>query len=93
VDSWRFWESLAAGCVTFQVDFEKYGLLLPVMPENWRHYIGIDLDNIQETVDRITDDPGILQTISTEGRRWVLEHYTPVPTTLRFFETVGTRLP
>ena len=50
-DSWRFWESLAAGCVTFHVDFDKYGVQLPVMPENWRHYIGIDLDNMQDTVE------------------------------------------
>lgn len=85
-DSWRFWESLASGCVTFHVDFEKYGLTLPVMPENWRHYIGVDLDNIQEAIDRIDDDPGILERISTEGRLWALENYSPVPTALRFLE-------
>jgi hypothetical protein len=87
-DSWRFWESLAAGCVTFHVDFEKYGPFIPVMPENWRHYIGIDLENMQETVGRISDDPGILEKISNEGRIWALENYSPVPTALRFLETV-----
>jgi len=34
-DSWRWWESLAAGCLSFQLDLEKYGLLLPVMPQPW----------------------------------------------------------
>ncbi|BAZ27754.1 hypothetical protein NIES4074_01820 [Cylindrospermum sp. NIES-4074] len=87
-DSWRFWESLAAGCATFHVDFEKYGISLPVMPENWRHYIGIDLDNIQATIDRITDEPEILEYIATEGRIWALKHYTPAPTALRFLETI-----
>lgn len=87
-DSWRFWESLAAGCATFHVDFEKYGLALPVMPENWRHYIGIDLDNIQATVDRIADEPEILENIATEGRLWALKHYSPVPTAVRFLETI-----
>ena len=88
-DSWRFWESLAAGCVTFHVDFDKYGISLPVMPENWRHYVGIDLDNIQDTVDRIANDPEILARISLEGRRWAIENYSPVPTALRFLETLG----
>jgi hypothetical protein len=87
-DSWRFWESLAAGCATFHVDFDKYGCQLPVMPENWQHYIGIDLDNIQEAIDRINADPKILERVSVEGRRWALEHYSPVPTTLRFLKTV-----
>jgi hypothetical protein len=91
-DSWRLWESLAAGCTSFHTDFEKYGFLLPVMPENWRHYVGIDLDNIQEAVDRIADEPEILERISTEGRLWVLENYSPVSTTLRFLETICQRL-
>jgi hypothetical protein len=92
-DSWRFWESLAAGCVTFHVDFDKYGVKLPVMPENWRHYVGIDLDNMQDTVDRIADDPGILEKISAEGRQWAIENYSPVPTALRFLEMLGCYTP
>jgi hypothetical protein len=91
-DSWRFWESLAAGCVTFHVDFEKYGFRLPVMPVNWRHYIGIDLDHIHQAVERIADEPEVLEKISTEGRLWALEHYSPVPTALRFLEIVGQKL-
>ncbi len=91
-DSWRLWESLAAECASFHCDFEKYGFLLPVMPENWQHYVGIDLNNIQEAIDRIADDPEILERISTEGRLWVLEHYSPVPTTLRFLKTICQKL-
>ena len=92
-DSWRFWESLAAGCVTFHVDFNKYGVKLPVMPENWRHYIGIDLDNMQDTVDRIADDPGVLEKISREGRHWAIDNYGPVPTALRFLQMLGYYTP
>lgn len=88
-DGWRFWESLAAGCVSIREDFDKYGFILPVKPENWRHYVGIDFDNIQESVDRVADDPGLLERIAIEGRSWALEHYTPVPTTIRFLETLG----
>jgi hypothetical protein len=88
-DSWRFWESLAAGCATFHLDFEKYGFGLPVMPENWQHYIGIDLNNVKATVDRIADEPGVLEKIGIEGRRWALEHYSPLPTAIRFLESLG----
>ena len=90
-DSWRFWESLAAGCVTFHVDFEKYGITLPVMPENWRHYIGVDLDHVQATIDRITENPEILEYISQEGRRWAIKNYSPLPTALRFLEIVSQK--
>ena len=90
-DSWRFWESLAAGCVTFHLDFEKYGIDLPVMPENWRHYIGIDLDNVQTTIDRITANPEILEYIAQEGKSWAIKNYSPVPTALRFLEIVSQK--
>ncbi|MBF2066719.1 MAG: glycosyltransferase family 1 protein [Calothrix sp. C42_A2020_038] len=88
-DSWRFWESLASGCATFHVDFEKYGCQLPVMPENWRHYIGIDLDNIDEAISRIQDEPEILEKVSIEGKLWALENYSPVATAMRFLKSVG----
>lgn len=90
-DSWRLWESLAAGCVTFHVDFEKYGLSLPAMPENWKHYIGVDLDNVQETIDRLIAEPEILEHISTAGRQWALDNYSSVPVAVRFLETVTSK--
>jgi hypothetical protein len=97
-DSWRFWESLAAGCVTFHMDFDKYGVELPVKPENWKHYIGIDIDQMEEGIDRIASEPNLLKNISQAGREWAWEHYSPVPTALRFlkilgFKTVGDFLP
>lgn len=87
-ESWRFWEAMAAGSVVFHLDFEKYGMALPVMPENWRHYIGIDLNHWQDAIDRITADPNLLESISIAGRKWAIEHYSPIPTALRFLETV-----
>ena len=88
-DSWRFWESMAAGCVTFHIDFAKYGFNLPVMPENWRHYIGIDLDNISEAIERIADEPELLARISAEGRTWAIDNYAPKASALRFLATVA----
>jgi hypothetical protein len=76
-DSFRFWEALAAGCAAINVDLERYGVSLPVMPVNWTHYIGIDFDRADEAVDRIAADPGVLARVAAAGRAWALEHYSP----------------
>jgi len=87
-DSWRFWESLAAGCVTIHLDLAKYGFLLPVMPENWKHYIGVDLENPQEVMERLRDEPEIMAQISAQGRQWAFDHYSPTPTACYFLDQV-----
>lgn len=87
-ESWRLWEAMAAGCVAFHVDFDKYGVDLPVMPENWKHYVGIDLDNMQAAADRLISEPDLLAQISAAGRDWAIEYYSPAPTALRFLATV-----
>ena len=87
-ESYRFWEALSAGCVPFHVDFEKYGIYLPVMPENWRHYIGVDLDNVDQVGNRIEAEPEILENISIQGRQWALDNYSPRAIALRFLETI-----
>jgi hypothetical protein len=85
-DSWRFWESLAAGCLTFQLDFEEYGFLLPEMPVRWKHYVPLRLDDpkgsVQEFMDRRTE----WEAIAEAGKAWALAHYTPVPTAKRFID-------
>lgn len=87
-DSWRFWESLAAGCVPIHIDLEKYGVALPVMPINWKHYIGIDLDHIERDVDRIFEDEKLLEEISLEGHTWLLENYSPEAVAKRFLNII-----
>jgi hypothetical protein len=91
-ESWRFWEAMAAGSVVLHIDLEKYGALLPVMPQNWLHYIGVDLDNLQDTVDRIESEPDLLAMISSAGRDWALQHYSPIPTARRFLSTLNIGL-
>lgn len=87
-DSWRLWESFALGCATFHVDFEKYGLLLPIMPQNWHHYIGIDLKSINTTTQIIMENPELLKQIATQGQAWAIKNYSPVPVAKRFLNTV-----
>lgn len=79
-DSWRFWESLAAGCVTVHLDFEKYGFSLPAMPKAWEHYAPIDLDDLTGSVAALMDRAKDWEDIAERGRAWAVEHYAPAPT-------------
>lgn len=85
-DSWRFWESLAAGCLTFHADLERYGCELPVQPENGAVYLGIDLSRLRPEADRVRALAPSFGAIAAEGRRWALEHYSPGATARRFLE-------
>lgn len=91
-DSWRFWESLAAGCATIHLDLAKYGAVLPAMPTNWEHYIGLDLDNLDADINRMLADPGLLARVGQAGRAWALATYGPAPTARRFLELIGIPL-
>ena len=92
-DSWRFWEAMAAGCVSIHADFDKYGMALPVKPVNWEHYIGIDFDRPKDAVDRIIAEPEVLERISFQGRAFALKHYSPVPVAKRFLALIGREVP
>ncbi|MEY2831241.1 MAG: hypothetical protein RLZZ574_499 [Cyanobacteriota bacterium] len=90
-DSWRFWESLAAGCLTFQLDFAKYGLVLPVMPTNWQHYIGVDLKDVSAAVDQLKGEPELLAKIASQGREWAIANYAPEAVAQRFLQIVASQ--
>lgn len=82
-DSFRFWESLICGCATIHVDLERYGALLPIMPVNYQHYIGIDFDEIGKAVLSFNDLTNIEQ-IALNGKVWVQENYSPSAVADRF---------
>jgi hypothetical protein len=90
-DSWRFWESLAAGCLTLHVDLDKYGCLLPVQPVNWKHYVGIDFQNLADDIRHLKDSKSRLQDIAEAGREWAVRHYSPRPTAERFLELLESK--
>ena len=80
-DSFRLWESFAAGCVTVHLDFEKYGFQLPHMPVAWEHYVPIDLDDIAGSVEQLMDRAKEWPEIAERGRAWAINHYAPKPVT------------
>lgn len=87
-DSYRFWESLAAGCLTFHVDFNLYGFELPVNPVGWQHYIPIDISDPKGTVEHFMDEHSRWGEIAEAGKAWTREHYSPAAVAKRFlYET------
>ena len=67
-DSFRFWEALAAGCAAINIDLNHYGAELPVMPENGRHYLGVDLSRVNDFVERLREEPALLKISGGEGK-------------------------
>jgi hypothetical protein len=92
-DSWRFWETLALGSVPMHVDLEKYGVELPVMPTNFKHYIGVDLSNIDQTVERVVEEKNLIYKIAKEGNEWCIANYSPKASAKRFLKTIGLPSP
>ncbi len=88
-DSFRAWETWAAGCANINIDLDLYGPELPVMPENWKHYIGVDLRRPMDAIDRLRDEPELLETVARNGRAWALENYSPKAVASRFLDMLG----
>ena len=85
-DSFRFWESLACGTVPLQVDFEHYGLQLPVQPKPFEHYIPARFDDLGTSVRNLKQRFCDLEQIARQGRTWALENYSPSAATRRLLE-------
>jgi hypothetical protein len=88
-DSFRVWEAWVAGCATINLDLDLYGPELPVMPENWKHYVGVDLSHPDKAIERLRDDPSVLERVAQEGRKWTIEHYSPESMARRLLEIVN----
>jgi hypothetical protein len=88
-DSWRFWEALACGTAVIHFDTKQTGWEMPVMPENWKHYIGVDVRRPAEALERLREEPEVLGRVARDGRNWALEHYAPKAVAGRFLETLA----
>lgn len=85
-DSFRFWESLACGTVPLQVDFEHYGLQMPVQPKPYEHYLPVQFDALKSSALNIRKRVGELRTIGSRGQAWGAEHYSPRKVAARLLE-------
>lgn len=92
-DSWRFWEVMASNSIPVHMDYNDWQLVLPVYPENGKHYIGVKRFDLQATADiMLNSSASQLEAIARDGRAWVMEHYAPVPVAKRFVTLLGERM-
>ena len=77
-DSWRFWEIMYSNstCITFEMSEQNW--LLPVMPQNGTHYLGVGRQTWAKDINEIVglDAEEILK-VSKASQLWTLEHYSP----------------
>lgn len=91
-DSFRWWETLVAGCAPIALDFDYWGLSLPVLPVEGEHYIGIkELDGrlVAEKLSNIPKEEYLR--IGQAGRAWFEEHYSPTAQAMRLLDELGQR--
>lgn len=87
-DSFRFWESLACGTMPMQVDFEHYGLRLPVQPSPFEHYLPVRFDDLPASVAEIKSRSGSLVSRGDIARQWATSHYSSRVVAQRLLEGV-----
>jgi len=88
-DSFRFWESLACGTMPMQVDFDHYGLRLPVQPRGFAHYLPVRFDDLASSVERTKSLVPRMQEIALGAQHWAREHYSPLAATKRLFQILS----
>ncbi|MEK6477316.1 hypothetical protein WJR50_07275 [Catalinimonas sp. 4WD22] len=90
-DSWRLWEGFCSSTVPIHLDLKEYGCIMPIMPQNGVHYLGIEdanqLENFSEKLKALTNNK--LCEIAENGRQWSLENYGPEATAKRFLKIVS----
>ena len=92
-DSFRWWESLVADCAPLMLDFDYWGLELPVKPTEGVHYVGIrDLQD-PSLLQRINDySLNDLEAIGQAGRKWFDEQYSPSSQARRLLQELEARV-
>ncbi|MEQ8473913.1 MAG: hypothetical protein RIC35_22140 [Marinoscillum sp.] len=83
-DSWRFWESMYSQSIPIHVNLDDWGLVLPVQPQPYVHYVPTAIDKF-ELVDLSTNQ---LETLSHNSKNFAYENYAPIPTARRFLNLI-----
>lgn len=78
-DNFRFYEVLYSSSVPINLDLESWDFLLPYMPRNGEHYLGIKKFNFNDFEAELNAlNTNKIRSIAEAGRNWVFEHYSPI---------------
>jgi hypothetical protein len=68
---------------------KHYEVKLPVMPENGRHYLGLNFARVKQFVDQLREEPEVLAAAANEGKRWAELHHSPKAAAERLLRLCG----
>ena len=77
-DNFRFWECLCSNTCPISLHTDFWDYLLPVEPGHKQHYLGIqelDANNLAQDLTEFNEE--LIASIGQEGKRWVLDEYSP----------------
>lgn len=81
-DSWRFYEAAVFGSCPIHLDFDHYGMRLPVNPTLNRDYLAVrleDPDGFHNFFRLLASDvEAELMGIGENARKWVIDNYSPL---------------
>ena len=86
---WRFFESFLSNTVPIQIDLDYWACEWPVLPIPGEHYWavkGMDFEGSARELMKLSDQE--LKRISENGRKWVLDNYSPKPIADRFLSYI-----
>lgn len=91
-DSFRLWETFAAGTAVLQFDMEKCGFLTGgPLPKPLEHYVPVSLSNPEKSLQPILEDRSLLLRIGAAGREWAFANYGPESIVRRALAPLGMR--
>ncbi len=91
-DSWRLWECFYSNTCPITTHFESWGHILPEMPENFKHYIGVNYLGFNQAAKKILElNQQDINTIAESGRIWAAQHYAPPVTAKRFLNYINNK--
>jgi hypothetical protein len=59
------------------------------MPQNWKHYIGVNFNNLDADIKRLKSSPRMLEDVACAGREWASANYSPKASAQRFLDLIA----
>jgi hypothetical protein len=77
-DSFRMWELFNSNTCPIFLNFKKFNFILPELPNDSEHYLGLDSFSWSEFNSKLKKYPRIdVSDIGLNGKDWVLRNYSP----------------
>jgi len=91
-DNFRFWEILYSRSCPISIDLESWNFLLPEMPVNREHYLGIHKFKFNDFVEYLEAlSINEIKKMGFKGREWVKKNYSPAAQAKRIITLIENK--